>query len=72
MRGASTLHVARLRLGKSDAGVGRGSRTRESDGGGLRLLAYASESEPIFTPEFPKADPYPRNEGRLVMRALGS
>jgi hypothetical protein len=30
------------------------------------------DSAPIFTPEFPKADPYHRNEWRLVMRALGS
>jgi len=29
-----------------------------ADGDGLRLVAYASESAPIFTPEFPKADPY--------------
>jgi hypothetical protein len=25
-------------------------------------------SAPIFTPEFPKADPYHRNEGRFVIR----
>jgi hypothetical protein len=34
------------------------SQARETDGDGLRLVAYASESAPIFTPEFPKADPY--------------
>ena len=39
-------------------GYGLASLTRESDGGGLRFVAYASESAPIFTPEFPKADPY--------------
>ena len=31
------------------------SLTRESDGGGA----------PIFTPEFPKADPYPRERGAV-------
>jgi len=43
-------------------GYGLASLTRESDGGGLRFVAYASESAPIFTPEFPKADPYPRTK----------
>ena len=37
---------------------GLASQARETDGDGLRLVAYASESAPIFTPEFPKADPY--------------
>ena len=37
---------------------GLASQARETDGDGLRLVAYASESVPIFTPEFPKADPY--------------
>jgi hypothetical protein len=41
------------------------SLAQESDGGGLRLLAYASESAPIFTPEFPKAEPYHRERGAV-------
>ena len=41
------------------------SLAQESDGGGLRLLAYASERAPIFTPEFPKADPYHWERGAV-------
>jgi hypothetical protein len=48
---------------------GLASQARETDGDGLRLVAYASESAPIFTPEFPKADPYlfeRKLEGHIV------